>query len=457
MKLELYPYQKDVLDRIHAEGIKKKIIAMDTGTGKTIVGLELVRRYHIKHTLILVKKILRDAVWKVDNDRFFNLPIRVLTGSIMKTFVMRPGVYLTNYELFRVHKEKFQNIQWDVVVLDESHVIGNTGSKVSKAVIGVIHKGNVVGGLKTDRMYLLTGTLLPNRPEQAYPQLRAAGLVMSKTAFDAQFFFTPNALMPWMKIFRENMREAFNNLVSQYCIVVRKDVLALKGTRAMRLIKFDPGLQVAEIIKHVNGRNFWKGAQGIIAIEFPAQKVMVNRQLARGFATVENEYGVKNFVPLDDRPARVFGRLMPGIAEKAIVFYCFNQELKDITGVLESQKRPFFVLNGGLTTNRQNTRLRNFEKSDNGVLVMQYGVGKCGLNLQFCRRMIFYSLDYNNEAWIQAQARIWRNGQNGDVEYYVMYAKGTSDEAVFHSLLEKTDALEALKVWIQNFDPGEGV
>ena len=72
MKLKIIQYK--ILKEITDNGYKKRIIAMDTGTGKTIVGLMLIALFHKpKHkTLIICPPILIDNVWIPENE-YFNI------------------------------------------------------------------------------------------------------------------------------------------------------------------------------------------------------------------------------------------------------------------------------------------------------------------------------------------------------------------------------------------------
>lgn len=53
-----------------------------------------------------------------------------------------------------------------------------------------------------------------------------------------------------------------------------------------------------------------------------------------------------------------------------------------------------------------------------GALVLTYGKGAFGLNLQRCNRVIFFDKTWDYAFREQSEARIYRNGQEHDCEYY---------------------------------------
>ena len=69
------------------------------------------------------------------------------------------------------HIDSLNQIQYDLVIIDEAHMLKEPSSKRSKAVMGV--KGLVH---KTKRMWLLTGTPMPNHAGELWIILFVAGL-----------------------------------------------------------------------------------------------------------------------------------------------------------------------------------------------------------------------------------------------------------------------------------------
>ena len=106
-----------------------------------------------------------------------------------------------------------------------------------------------------------------------------------------------------------------------------------------------------------------------------------------------------------------------------IVFCTLLSEISNI-----SKEIDCYVITGD-TVNRDEI-LKQF-KNDNKPLLMTYGVGAYGLNLQFCNKIAFASITFDYGKIDQSMMRIQRLGQVKDIEY--IYFK--SDLGIY-SLIE---------------------
>lgn len=102
-----------------------------------------------------------------------------------------------------------------------------------------------------------------------------------------------------------------------------------------------------------------------------------------------------------------------------IVYCSLLSEVQHITNEIDC-----YVITGE-TKNRE--EIREKFKHDNKPLIMTYGVGAFGLNLQFCNKIAFASLVFDYGKLDQAMMRIQRLGQERDIEYVYF----TSDLKVY--------------------------
>ena len=114
-------------------------------------------------------------------------------------------------------------------------------------------------------------------------------------------------------------------------------------------------------------------------------------------------------------------------SEGQIIVFCrYVEEARTIADLTDS-----FVIGGSTPTEERDKTIKKFEKSDK-PLVMTYGVGAYGLNLQFCNKIAFSSLTFDYGKVDQAKHRIKRIGQEKDIRYYYFY----SDTGIY-SMIEK--------------------
>lgn len=77
--------------------------------------------------------------------------------------------------------------------------------------------------------------------------------------------------------------------------------------------------------------------------------------------------------------------------------------------------------------------------------VMTYGKGSLGLNLQEYNRIIFWDQTFNYAQLEQAKRRIYRLGQDKNVDYFTLVGDVGLEKMIQHNVASKTTLLEAFK------------
>ena len=194
--MEYMPFQKAGIEFL--EKHSNVLVADEMGLGKTIQVIGYLNLHpEMKRVLIIVPASLK-LNWLREFKRWdiHNRDIGILNGEMH-------DITITNYETFVASKnaeayfERISEVQWDVLVLDESHYIKSTKAKRTKVIIGENKKmgedldGKIVWGRQkglvdfTKKVILLTGTPIMNRPYELFTQLKALNhpLGRSKNAF----------------------------------------------------------------------------------------------------------------------------------------------------------------------------------------------------------------------------------------------------------------------------------
>ena len=126
--------------------------------------------------------------------------------------------------------------------------------------------------------------------------------------------------------------------------------------------------------------------------------------------------------------------------DKVIVFVRFLQSIPQdahkITGAEKADERRKIIA--------------DFKDGAFDVLYITYGCGAFGLNLQFCRHMIFAEQTWDYAVREQAEARIYRMGQGAEVTYYNLYCDGVGLERLMTDCIaRKSRMLDTMKSEIQ--------
>lgn len=131
---------------------------------------------------------------------------------------------------------------------------------------------------------------------------------------------------------------------------------------------------------------------------------------------------------------RKLERLINSINGKVIVFVKY----------LSSIPSGAVKVTGEMNTEQRAEAIQQFKDGEK-VIYITYGCGAYGLNLQFCKNIIFaeHSFDYAQRE--QAEARIYRIGQKYDVDYYNLWCNIGFEKLIQASLNKKSNLLDEVK------------
>lgn len=131
--------------------------------------------------------------------------------------------------------------------------------------------------------------------------------------------------------------------------------------------------------------------------------------------------------------------------EKVLIFAKYSHEIEAITKVL-GNALPFY---GKLNRGQRNANLKAF-RGDTRFLVANKTCAGYGLNLQFCRYVIYYSNDWDWATRSQSEDRVHRIGQDRDVRIIDICASGTLDRKILRCLSRKERLEDQIKREIRN-------
>src|SRR5690606_21885378 len=156
--------------------------------------------------------------------------------------------------------------------------------------------------------------------------------------------------------------------------------------------------------------------------------------------------------PLDNPRIQMLLEIVSTIDDKdKVIIYCnYQQEIQDITKVLNK------VYGAGSAVTfygKDNLRKRqeNIQRFENHArfLIANRSCAGYGLNLQFCKYIIFYSHSWDLATRSQAEDRIHRIGQVHPVQIIDICAERTLDERILDCLYRKQNLVELFKDHIE--------
>ena len=425
------------------------MLALEMGTGKTKVAIDLVTNWMSETVLILCPKSVL-GVWFREFDRHSVDPVEILildrgTGkrksekieNLMTDPTKIRKVVVINYEslLSKDVKRVVSAIHWGAVIADESHRIKSPTGKTSK----------LVSKLKTDRRLCLTGTPMPHSPLDLFAQFRfldAGILGGSFTSFRNRYAVT-NPRFP-SQVRRWKNQDELNELFKTVAFRVRaEDVLDLPPvTHEVIPITLD----APKVYRDIESEFVADVNEGRIVVNNALTKLLRLQQLTGGHCVTEDGEVIRT----DTAKERGLSDLIEGVdtSEKVVVFCRFREDLKIVRKTAKNLGRQYGEISGS-----QKDILQTGEMPDDvQVLGVQIQSGGVGIDLTKARIAIYYSIGFSLGDYEQSLARCHRAGQEKSVIFYHLVVTGTIDEKVYQALSDRRDIVESVMESISEAD-----
>lgn len=409
---EPFPYQFEGIAFLFPR--HSAILADEMGLGKTMQAITTIRlllhsREAREILLVCPKPLVTN--WQ----REFNLwapevPVTIIEGNQAKRQFQweKPApLKVANYELLMRDSAWLKSRNYDLVVLDEAQRIKNRSSSTSK----------VVRSIPRTRSWALTGTPVENSLDDL------VGI------FD---FLSEGFLRPGMSP-RQIGRE-----VQEYVLRRTKDmVLEDMPPKLFRDEELDLTPEQAATYARAE-------ESGVIHLNALGAAITVQHV----FELVLRLKQICNFDPATGASSKL-ERLQADLAEvaasgqKAIVFSQWVKTIEQLRGPLQAY-RPL-EYHGKIPSKRRDGILQQFkEDPDCHVLLMSYGAGSVGLNLQFCRYVFLFDRWWNPAIEDQAINRAHRIGAAGSVTVTRMTSAGTIEQRIHEVLEHKRELFDSI-------------
>ena len=391
------------------------ILADEMGLGKTMQAITairlLLRRGEMRSVLLVCPKSLvtnwqRElAQWAAE------VPVMVVEGDQARRqwqwSLADVPLRIANYELLLRDRELFENLRFDLVVLDESQRIKNRDSATSE----------VVRSISRRRSWALTGTPVENSADDL------VGI------FE---FLAPGFLSPEMK------PRSMGRSIGDYVLRRTKDQV-LKDLPP-KLVHDEPLDLSAE------QRESYRLAEdeGIVRLTELGDGATIRHV----FELVLRLKQICNFDPATGASAKL-ERLeadleeIAGSGRKAIVFSQWVGTLRRLAEHL--QRFGPLQYHGKIPSNRRDAVIERFRGTpDRHVLLMSYGAGGVGLNLQFVNYVFLFDRWWNPAVEDQAINRAHRIGVDGPVNVTRFLMLDTIEERIDRILQEKRELFDII-------------
>ena len=416
----------------------------DIGTGKTMSALwaaDLLMELGVARSALVIaplstlERVWGDALFIHFRHRTFN----VLHGSAerrRKLLAQPRSFYIINHDgVETIKKELLARDDIDIIIVDELAVYRNRKTGKWKALDSIVYGSR--GGPKP-WVWGMTGTPIPNSPEDAYGQCKLV------TPASVPQFFTQ-----WRNLVMDHQ--------STYVWTPRREALTIVHKAMQPAIRFsrDECLDLPPEIhttldvqmssdhtRHYKAlmKELYTEVQGgrITAIN---EGVKLSKLLQIACGVVYDVDGVPREIDCGNRVETLM-ELIDAIGEKVIVFVPFTA----VTGMLARELNKhwnFAVVTGETPINERNRIFAEFQDPTKDIDIIAHpGCMSHGLTLTEASTIVWFAPVDSNDTYQQANGRITRAGQKYTAN--IIHLAGSAVERRAYKRLEQRQQLQGV-------------
>ena len=423
----LREYQKNIVNNALNEGSYG--IFADTGTGKTIMGLEIAKHYG--KTLILCPLSVIETAWIDDCKQFYpDLKIVNCWGNNksqrLAALKTNSNIYVMNYESYKILKNEISKMNFQCMIIDESQVMKNMSSQITSGLLQMIET--------IPHRFVMSGTPTPNHNSEIFPQMK----FVEPEIFGNNYYgflakyFSQDMENPHRWYQTDENKQSYFSRLNEKSVFLKKEACVDLPEKVFEIKKFELAKEQKKyydnMIKDIQDNiNSWS------KFEFTA-KLMKLREIVSGFV-INKDGTISDF---DTNKDHLLEHSFEEIGDKPIIIWC--QFLHEVDRLAEKYSGVALT---SKTKNRDNI-IRQFKNGEIKRLFTHPKLLGKGLTFVNCTYNIYYSLSFSYEEYKQSQDRIHRIGQNNKCTYIILQGKNTIDEKIYSCLKRKGNAVNEL-------------
>lgn len=430
---------------------------LQMGLGKTVITLtaidQLLMTGEAEHVLVVAPLNVARTVWAEETEKWDHLQginvVKIL-GSAEKrkaAIAEKADIHIINRDnlvwLVEYMRKQGHGWPWDMLVIDELSSFKEHKTARFKAVAKVLPV--------TRRVVGLTGTPAPNGLMDLWAEiyLLDRGLRLGRTITQYRnLYFRPgrsNGHVVYEYLPLPGADGAVQRQISDICMSMSAEDYVKLPDRIYREVTVELPEKVMKVYKAME-RDMIMTLQGT-EITAASAAVVCNKLLQLSSGAVYDEDGQVHVV--HDEKIKALQEIVDTATSPVLIFYAFKHDRDRLKQALPEAVEL-----------RGEEDIRQWNSGRIRALLAHPASAGHGLNLQAGGHIVvWYSLTWSLEQYQQANARLWRRGQQETVIIHHLVGKGTMDEDVLRALDRKdhTQAalMEAVKARIEKITGDE--
>ena len=439
MKFVPHEYQKRAIDKVvdqtHAG------LCLDMGLGKTVITLTAINRlmyeeFEVSRVLVIAPKRVAEDTWTREHAKWDHLQ-HLKVSRILGTASQRMNALKADKDVYVIGRD---NVVWliealapnwpfDMVVIDELSSFKNPQAKRFRALRKVMPRVSRVVGL--------TGTPSPNGLMDLWAEIylldRGERLERTLGAYREKYF-KPGArsgyvVFKWLPV--KGAEKRIRDRISDICVSMSAADYLTLPERIDNVIPVSLSKKELATYRKMEEEQLLELGDDDMIVALNAAAVMTKLlQIANG-----SVYTASGAVErIHDAKLEALEEIIDTTDSPVLVFYSFRHDLGAILGAIE-----------GARTLEGPQDIADWNDGKIRVLLAHPASVGYGLNLQDGgHTIVWYGLTWSLELYQQANARLYRQGQEKPVIIHHLITEGTVDEQVMRALQAKDTSQAAL-------------
>jgi SNF2 family DNA or RNA helicase len=404
----------------------------EQGTGKTASAIwaadYLLTQGAIKRVLVVCPLSIMQAAWQADLFKFaVHRTVDVAYGERNKRKAIINGLadfVIINYDGVKIVEDEIINGGFDLIIIDEANAYKNSRTERFKVMRKIVSHDKW--------LWMMTGTPAAQSPLDAYGLAKLCIPARAPTLYSTYRDMVMYQLTRFKWIPKPNAVAAVHELLQPAIRFEKKDCLDLPDVT--HTSRFAPlSAQQLKYYRQLKKDMLIEAAGEEVSAVNAAANLNKLLQIACGAVYTDT----KNVIEFDvsDRLNAV-SEVINEASHKVLIFVPFTHTLDMLKEYLTKQGVTAEIINGNVSVTKRTDVFKKFQEDvEPRVLLIQPQAAAHGVTLTAANVVIWYAPVTSSETYLQANARVHRQGQKNPVT--VVHIEGSPVEASLYKMLQQ--------------------
>ena len=404
----------------------------EQGTGKTASAIwaadYLLTQGAIKRVLVVCPLSIMQAAWQADLFKFaVHRTVDVAYGERNKRKAIISGLadfVIINFDGVKIVEDEIINGGFDLIIIDEANAYKNSRTERFKVMRKIVSHDKW--------LWMMTGTPAAQSPLDAYGLAKLCIPARAPTLYSTYRDMVMYQLTRFKWIPKPNAVAAVHELLQPAIRFEKKDCLDLPDV--IHTSRFAPlSAQQLKYYRQLKKDMLIEAAGEEVSAVNAAANLNKLLQIACGAVYTDT----KNVIEFDvsDRLNAV-SEVINEASHKVLIFVPFTHTLDMLKEYLTKQGVTAEIINGNVSVTKRTDIFKKFQEDvEPRVLLIQPQAAAHGVTLTAANVVIWYAPVTSSETYLQANARVHRQGQKNPVT--VVHIEGSPVEASLYKMLQQ--------------------